>query len=128
VKLQQSKEEKRKKVRDIDDLTLFVHLFAEKKFNCSNFQKQKESSVESTNMILWSTQKVLKDLQAGKITPVQAITSIVLSRELPRNDHFAKLYTSTDTTTDMVFVLNQEEFRCHQIVFSQSDFLKSCMK
>lgn len=71
---------------------------------------------------------MIKELSAGKISPVQAISSVLFTHELPRNDHFAKLYTSTDTATDMVFVLHNEEFRSHQIVFSQSEFLKSCMK
>lgn len=29
---------------------------------------------------------------------------------------------------DMVFELKQEEFKCHQIVFNTSEFLKSCMR
>jgi hypothetical protein len=28
----------------------------------------------------------------------------------------------------MVFILNHEEFKCHQVVFNSSKFLKSCMK
>jgi len=70
---------------------------------------------------------LLKEMIAGKIEPRQAISSIVLSKELPRNDNFARLYRS-DVKCDMVFVLRGEEFKCHQIVFNTSEFLQSCMK
>ena len=101
-------------------------LFAEKRLNSSLYIKEKESS--SSSMVSWSTAKVMKELSDGKITPQQAINSVVLSRDLPRNDNFVKLYTTTDTAMDMIFVLRQEEFKCHQIVFNASDFLKSCMR
>lgn len=79
-------------------------------------------------MVSWTTAKVLKELQDGKITPQQAINSIIYSREQPRNDNFLKLYKTNDTAMDMVFVLRGEELKCHQIVFNTSDFLKGCMK
>ena len=35
---------------------------------------------------------------------MQAINSVILSKETPRNDNFHKLYTQKDTPTDMVFI------------------------
>ena len=63
----QDKNEK-KKVCDLDDFTLFLIIFAEKRLNSSLYIKEKEAS-SSSSVVNWSTAKVLKELTEGKITP-----------------------------------------------------------
>jgi hypothetical protein len=82
-----------RKVVDLDDLSLFIVLFGEKKFSCSVYAKEKASAVESSNQVDWSTEKVLMELQTGSITQLAALKYIILSKDLPRNDNFIKMYT-----------------------------------
>lgn len=56
---------------------------------------------------------MIKEMTDGKISPKEAVGSVVLSKELPRNDNFARLYKRTDTKPDMIFRLKDEEFHCH---------------
>ena len=104
-------EQKKKFSRDLDDLSLFLTLFADKKLSCSQYIRDKGQ--DSGLPVYWNTLKVLQELATGNLTPMAAINSVILSQETPRNDTFQKLYSKKDTPTDMVFILKQEKFKCH---------------
>ena len=48
----------------------------------------------------------------------QGLELIILSKDIPRNDGFAKLYKTRSQPHDLVLNLRREKYKCHQFVIS----------
>jgi len=89
-------------------MTLFIIQLAENKYESAKLIFEKQSLTTKFS----STLKLLKET---KLTADEALTQIILSREVPRNDSFLRLYReiSQHGSTDMVFTVNGDKFKCH---------------
>ena len=70
----------------------------------------------------------MNSLDEGKITPEKALKYMVVWTKSPINESFKDLYKN-QICSDLIIVLRNEEFQCHQIVFaSNADYFRKVLK
>ena len=89
-------------MENIDDLTLFLINFAEKKYPCATYLNKPLNARD-----------IMTNLAQGDITNLQGLKQIVMSKEIPRNDNFVQLYKKPTESSDLVFSLKGTDYRCH---------------
>lgn len=92
--------------------------FAERQYKCSEYKDRPKVTSE----ILREVTDPDKNLSA-----TTGLEQIIMSREIPRNESFAKLYKERNRSQpyDLFLMLCRETFKCHQFVISHSsDYLK----
>ena len=107
-------------VQDFSNIHLFLINFAEK--NCAS-----SKYIDAPK----NTKKILQAVTNpdNSLTAEEGLQEIILSKPIPRNDGFVKLYRSGSQQKDLVFVLHREKFKSHQFVMQQSsDYMRGAMQ
>ena len=94
-------------MQDFSSIHLFLINFAEKNCACSKYI----DTPKNTKQIL----KAVTDPE-NNLTATEGLQEIILSKPIPRNDSFIKLFRQKSSQEDLVLVLHREKYKCHQIV------------
>lgn len=62
---------------------------------------------------------MLQQIKEGTLDPKEVLKELIIRKRYPVNESFQGLIDKKQHS-DLIFIINNEEFHCHQIVFCTS--------